>query len=124
MSVTQFLKKLVAKDYATIPASQAQTLIQQRRAILLDVRERHEWDAGHALVARNIPLGALAGRLSELPASRPVVTVCHSGMRSARAAGLLARHGHEVYNLRGGMRAWAKAGLPVKAKGAVSAPAD
>jgi rhodanese-related sulfurtransferase len=67
--------------------------------------------------ARHIPLGALPARLSELPTGRPVVAVCQSGLRSARAARVLARAGHEVYNLRGGMRAWAGAGLPVKASG-------
>ena len=39
-------------------------------------------------------------------------------MRSARAAAILARHGHEVYNLRGGMRAWAGAGLPTTTRAA------
>ncbi|MFI5066551.1 MAG: rhodanese-like domain-containing protein [Streptosporangiales bacterium] len=46
-----------------------------------------------------------------------MVTVCRSGARSARAAALLAREGREVVNLSGGMRAWARAGLPVVASG-------
>jgi len=46
-----------------------------------------------------------------------VVTVCRSGARSARAAALLARQGREVSNLSGGMHAWARAGLPVVARG-------
>jgi rhodanese-related sulfurtransferase len=44
-----------------------------------------------------------------------VVTICRSGHRSARAAALLASQGREVVNLAGGMRAWARAGLPVVA---------
>lgn len=112
MNLTARLKKLLTRPYPTIPATTAQDLITQRRAILLDVREKHEWSAGHAPAARHLPLGALPARLAELPTDRPIVTVCHSGMRSARAAAILARHGHEVYNLRGGMRAWAGAGLP------------
>lgn len=114
MSIKDAWKKLVSKPYATIPAGEAQALIAQRRALLIDVRERHEWDLGHAASAKHIPLGALAGRLNEIPAGRPVITICQSGMRSARAAGLLARQGHEVYNLRGGMHAWTTTGLPVK----------
>ena len=43
--------------------------------------------------------------------------VCRSGHRSAKAAALLARHGRDVLNLAGGMRAWARAGLPVVASG-------
>lgn len=114
MSIKEAWKKLVSKPYATIAAGQAQALLMQRRAVMIDVRERHEWNSGHAPLAKHIPLGSLAGRMSEIPAGRPVITICQSGMRSARAAGLLARQGHEVYNLRGGMSAWAATGLPVK----------
>ena len=112
MNLTARLKKLLTRPYPTIPATTAHDLITQRRAILLDVREKHEWNAGHAPAARHLPLGTLPTRLTELPTDRPIITVCHTGMRSARAAAILARHGHEVYNLRGGMRAWAGAGLP------------
>lgn len=117
MSITEALRKLVSKPYSTIAAGQAQAMIAERRALLIDVRERHEWNAGHAPAAKHMPLGSLSGRLSEIPAGRPVITICQSGMRSARAAGLLARQGHEVYNLRGGMSAWTATGLPVKGGG-------
>jgi rhodanese-related sulfurtransferase len=88
-----------------------------RGAILLDVREDTEWQAGHAPKARHIPLGRLPARLRDLPPNRTVVTVCRSGARSARAAALLARDGREVANLAGGMHAWARAGLPIVASG-------
>jgi rhodanese-related sulfurtransferase len=117
MTLTARLRKLFTRPYPTIPASRAQELMQQRRAVLLDVRETPEWNSGHTPGARHIPLGALPGRLGELPTGRPVIAVCQSGLRSARAARLLTKHGREVYNLRGGMRAWASAGLPVKAAG-------
>jgi rhodanese-related sulfurtransferase len=55
--------------------------------------------------------------MKDLPPRRTVITVCRSGHRSARAAALLAREGHEVVNLSGGMNAWARAGLPVAAGG-------
>jgi rhodanese-related sulfurtransferase len=117
MSLATVLKGLFTKPYAKLGPVQARELVDARRAVLLDVREAHEWRAGHAERARHIPLGSLPGRLTELPPGRPVVTVCRSGMRSARAATLLARQGHEVYNLAGGMGAWARAGLPVRAQG-------
>lgn len=84
-------------------------------AILVDVREPDEWAAGHAQGARHIPLAQLGQRQRELPDDRPVITVCRSGARSARAATLLAEHGRDATNLSGGMRAWAAAGLPVVA---------
>ncbi|MBA8794069.1 rhodanese-related sulfurtransferase [Friedmanniella endophytica] len=81
--------------------------------LLLDVREADEWQAGHAPSALHIPLGQLENRLGEIPADRPVITVCRSGRRSALAARQLAAHGRSVSNLDGGMAAWSAAGLPV-----------
>jgi len=91
--------------------------LQAQGAILLDVREDAEWQAGHAPKARHIPLHRLPARLRDLPPNRTVITVCRSGARSGRAAALLAREGREVLNLTGGMHAWARAGLPIVAAG-------
>jgi rhodanese-related sulfurtransferase len=107
--------KLFARPYQTIHAADAGSLLAAG-AILLDVREKNEWQAGHAPKARHIPLGQLAARHHELPADRTVITVCRSGMRSAQAARLLATQGRQVLNLSGGTHAWTRAGLPVVAK--------
>jgi rhodanese-related sulfurtransferase len=82
-------------------------------ALLLDVRETDEWQAGHAPGARFIPLGELEQRAPELPHGRRIVAICRSGGRSARATRFLAASGFEVVNLAGGMRAWAASGLDV-----------
>ena len=116
MSVLSVLKNIFSKPYGTVSAPQAAALADGG-AVLLDVREPHEWQAGHAPRARHIPLGQIARRAGELPKGRAVVTVCRSGARSARAAALLAADGREVSNLAGGMHAWARAGLPVVAGG-------
>ncbi len=116
MTVSSMLRNLFSRPYQTVSAAQAAALADGG-AVLLDVREPHEWQAGHAPRARHIPLSQLPGRAAELPKSRAVVTVCRSGARSARAAAMLARQGREVSNLAGGMRAWARAGLPVVARG-------
>jgi rhodanese-related sulfurtransferase len=108
--------KLFSKPYTKVTAAQAAALVEEG-AVLVDVREPYEWQSGHAPKARHIPLGQLANRHRELPAGRPVVTVCRSGARSARAAAFLAREGRQVSNLAGGMHAWFRAGLPVVAKG-------
>lgn len=76
---------------------------------LLDVRQPEEvaeWSIAGAL---NIPLGELQHRLGEVPSDRPVVVVCRSGNRSARAAEMLIEAGHQPLNLLGGMGAWAQA---------------
>lgn len=82
-------------------------------ALLLDVREPHEWDAGHAPDAVHIPLDTLPARLDALPSDRPIIVVCRSGRRSARAAALLTTAGYDARNLTGGMTAWQRRGLPV-----------
>lgn len=116
MSMATALKKVFGKAYDKVTAVQAAQLVDSG-AILLDVREPYEWQAGHAPKARHIPLAQLHRRMGELPPGRPIVTVCRSGARSARAAALLAREGRQVSNLAGGMRAWMHADLPVVAKG-------
>ncbi len=116
MSVATALKSMFRRPYTTVSADQASDMAG-KGAILLDVREPREWQAGHAPKARHIPLSQLTRRAGELPRGRTIVTVCRSGARSARAAALLAGDGREVANLSGGMNAWHRAGLPVVAKG-------
>ncbi len=110
MSLGSWLRGLAARPYRSVSAEEAAALVEDG-ALLLDVRTRPEWTAGHAPRARHIPLAQLPARLSELPAGRVIITCCRSGARSARAARLLARQGHDVANLSGGMVAWARAGL-------------
>ena len=116
MSLRESLRGLFAKPYEQISALQARSLMDTG-AILIDVREPQEWQAGHAQGARHIPLAQLDQRQRELPLGRVVITVCRSGARSAHAASLLAEQGREVSNLRGGMRAWVAGGLPLVANG-------
>lgn len=83
--------------------------------VLLDVRGRNEWDAGHIPGAVHIPLGELAERRQELPDDLPVAVHCQGGGRSAIAASLLKAAGHrEVSNLIGGFEEWSKSGLPTE----------
>ncbi|HEV2888634.1 MAG TPA: rhodanese-like domain-containing protein [Jatrophihabitans sp.] len=82
-------------------------------AVLLDVREQHEWEAGHAPQARHLAMSELAGRVSEIPTDVAVVCVCHGGGRSGAVTDALNRAGFNALNLRGGMVAWEAAGLPV-----------
>lgn len=75
--------------------------------LIVDVRSKREWDAGHIDSAMHIPLGDLAARASEIPRTRPVATICEAGYRSALAASLLARAGlDDVTTVTGGMTAW------------------
>jgi hydroxyacylglutathione hydrolase len=81
---------------------------------VIDVRGASEWAAGHIAGARHIPLGYLAGSVGDIARHSPVAVQCQSGARSAIGASVLERLGFtQVFNLAGGLSAWAAAGLPV-----------
>ena len=82
-------------------------------ALLLDVREDHEWQAGHAPEATHLPMSRIGAEVSQLPTDRLIVCVCHVGARSAAVAEALTNAGYTAANLTGGMDAWAAHGLPV-----------
>jgi len=98
------MKHLSVRDLAAHCAARPSTL-------LLDVRE--PWEAAHAALrlpgveTRNVPLAALPAALATLDPARPVVCVCHHGVRSARAVAFLEQHGvASAWNLDGGTEAW------------------
>ncbi|KAA9026268.1 rhodanese-like domain-containing protein [Niallia endozanthoxylica] len=78
-----------------------------RKAQLIDVREPNEYEAGHILGARNIPLSQLKMRMKELRPDKPVYLYCQSGSRSARAAQFLYKKGYkDLSHLQGGFKKW------------------
>ena len=92
-------------------------LINHKNALVLDVREESEFNTGHILNSRLIPLAKLEERIGELERYReqPIVVVCRSGQRTTAACVLLGKQGFsQVYNLAGGIMAWQKANLPLE----------
>lgn len=113
-----FLAKLFGPAIPELDAATAHACLDGRAGpLVLDVREPHEFTAGHIPGAQFIPLGALAQRAKELPRDREIICVCRSGSRSRMAVRHLTSAGFKAINLRGGMIAWSRAGLPVR-KGA------
>jgi rhodanese-related sulfurtransferase len=81
---------------------------------VIDVREPSEWAGGHLAGAKLIPLGRLRAAPKAQLVRDGVIFVCAAGVRSETAARLAAALGlARVYNLRGGTRAWTKAGFPL-----------
>ncbi len=100
-----------------VDIASALQLINHKDAIILDVRERSEYDAGHVLNSKFIPLGKLKERMGELEKykDRPIVVVCRSGNRSGTACFLMAKQGFsQAFNLAGGILAWQKSQLPLE----------
>jgi len=87
-------------------AEQAHEAAKQPNVLILDVRERREWKAGHAPGSKNIPLSTLHARTAELARDRRYIAVCRSGSRSRSATAQLRSAGLDVLNLKGGMNSW------------------
>ena len=101
------LQEVPQADAATVAARNGEVTI-------VDVRGQAEWDAGHIPGAVHLSLGTLPSRLDELPRDTPLVLQCQSGGRSSIASALLQANGFDnVTNMRGGIRGWREAGLPV-----------
>ncbi len=85
----------------------------EQGSILIDVREQHEWNAGHAPDALHLPLQQLRTLHTTLTVGTRYLAICRSGSRSQAAAEFLQKLGHTAVNVRGGMLAWEDAGYPV-----------
>jgi molybdopterin/thiamine biosynthesis adenylyltransferase/rhodanese-related sulfurtransferase len=80
-----------------------------RRLVVVDVREPHEWEIAHLEGATLVPLGQLPSRLGEIDSHADIVTYCHHGTRSMRAVEILRGAGFSnVRSLAGGIDAWAE----------------
>ncbi|PHE38851.1 rhodanese-like domain-containing protein [Bacillus pseudomycoides] len=78
-----------------------------RKAQLIDIREADEFNAGHILGARNIPLSQIRMRYKELRKDQPVYLYCQSGFRTGRAAQYLKKQDYkDFYQLQGGFKSW------------------
>jgi len=92
-----------------------QTYIDEGKVLrLIDVRGIAEMAQGMIPNAEKLPLHTLPARLHEIGADEMTVLYCRSGARSAQGVGYMAQQGFDnVYNLRGGIIAWAQKGMPL-----------
>ncbi len=91
--------------------------LQAAGALLVDVREDYERDAGHIAGSRHIALAALSAAAPTIDRERPVVFYCRIGARSAMAADAYRSAGYDAHSLAGGLLAWVQAGLPLTPEG-------
>jgi len=105
-----------------ITPEEAAARVRSGKAMLLDVREPEEWDAGHVAEAVHIPRGWLelvADPDTEhyderFDVEKPIVVHCAKGNRSSLAAVTLNEMGYQAANVEGGFEAWEGAGLTVE----------
>ena len=79
---------------------------QNENLDLIDVREVHEFQAGHAPGAKNLPLSTLEQGYKELTSDQEYYIICQGGVRSASACSFLSAQGLNVTNVEGGMNHW------------------
>ena len=111
-----------------VEISQVQAIVRSPSAdpeapIVIDVREQHEWDAGHIPNTVHIPRGSLEERIESVvpDRSRPIVVSCAVGARSLLAARTLQEMGYaNVATFPGSFQEWSRAGLPIEAAAALS----
>ncbi len=103
---------------ASISSAQATQMINKQDAVVLDIRDKKDFEAGHLANAINIPYASLSERMSELESSKqhPIVLVCKSGQSVGMAGKTLKQKGFEVYRLSGGMLEWTNQNLPLVTK--------
>ncbi|MEX2245817.1 MAG: rhodanese-like domain-containing protein [Dehalococcoidia bacterium] len=104
------------EPFFRIDVAEAKEMLQSGDTVVIDVREPHEYQAGHVPGATLIPVNSVFARREELPKDKKIVFVCAVGQRSALAAEMAAAAGvpsDRLYNLEGGTDRWVKDGEPV-----------
>ena len=104
-------------DHTTDGLPTVQEKLQKKQAVLIDVRETAEWDAGHIAGATLLPLSRIrAGlkpeELQGLPKDQPLYLHCRSGKRVLAAAEILIPLGYDVRPLKSGYDDLIQAGFP------------
>jgi len=113
--VVTLILYIKAKAGSALSPQQATLLVNRQDGVILDIRDKKAFEAGHIVDAVNIPLAKLGERSSELEKFRekPLVVVCNMGQQSGEAVKLLEEKGFtEVSRMSGGMTEWSSQGLP------------
>lgn len=108
---------LFAQTLSSVSPQQAAQMQSQQKAVIVDVRENDEWNAGHIAGAIHIPLSEIPNRVDELAKyqNSQLIMQCRSGARSTKAVDILTKAGFSnVHNLDGGLNAWQKANLQIQ----------
>lgn len=104
---TQYFKEVIKLTLKSVTAAALQEALQVGTDdVVLDVREKEEYAAGHIKESFNYPLSELSERADSLKKDTSYYVICQRGMRSEKAAHYLHDLGYDVTNVEGGMDSW------------------
>lgn len=116
----QDLYETTFKKYDTLSPLLAVTKMNSHDAIIVDIREPHEYIKGHIENAINIPAEKFSEQANTLDKykNQPIIVVCQTGSRSVTACNTLTKTNFEqVLNIKGGMQSWEDSNLPINKSG-------
>ena len=111
-----FIRNEMNRGGTTLGAQQVVNLVNNEGAVVLDIRDKADFDAGHIVDSLNIPYASLESRIDELKKyeGKPIVVACKMGQHAGAAGTQLKKAGFEnVCRLRGGIAEWRGQNLPV-----------
>lgn len=111
-----FFVNEVKRSGQSVSSQQLVNLVNQERAIVVDVRDNTEYSAGHIIDAINIPHTSMQSRMKELEKykERPIVVVCKMGQHAGSMGTMLKKAGFKrVSRLKGGLSTWQAENLPL-----------
>ena len=114
-----FIRNEMSRGGATIGAQELVRMVNSENALVVDVRDKAEYDSGHIVDSINVPFSSIETRLDELKKhqDRPLVLACKMGQHAGAAGTTLRKNGFEnVTRLRGGIAEWRGQNLPVVKK--------
>lgn len=112
-AVTFYELRLRAQGATHVTAADAVRLIN-KGALVIDVRKPEEYESGHIVNARNVPLDRMQQGEVHKQKSKILLAVCADGSTSGRAAGHLRKAGYEnAFSLKGGIAGWRADNLPL-----------
>ncbi|MCZ6617468.1 MAG: rhodanese-like domain-containing protein [Gammaproteobacteria bacterium] len=114
--LTLFVRNETRRGGSAVSAQELVNLVNRENAVIIDVRDKKEFDQGHIVNAVNIPFANLSGRVDELNKYRelPMVVACKQGQHAGSAGTLLRKAGFEnISRLTGGIAEWRNQNLPV-----------
>ncbi len=110
------LAYLNSKTGTSLSPNQTVALVNKEEGVVLDVRERKDFEKGHIVEAINIPLAKLSERIVELEKhkDKPIIVVCQHGQSAGEAVKLLHTSGYaKAGKMAGGLAEWQAQNLPV-----------